>query len=50
MDKEKLKKIADDMLYTKGSVERGFITEKYMEAYNRGIMDLADEVGRILEK
>jgi hypothetical protein len=50
LKKWELKKIADDMLYTKHAVEIGTISGEDRKQYNQGIMDLADKLAKYCEE
>ena len=49
MNKEQLKKIADDTLF-KNTSGNEFMSGKEKEYYNKGVMELADKLGLELDK
>lgn len=49
LTRQELKELADKMLYVATEIDT-FTPAKEKKAYNRGVMDLADEIARRLDK
>lgn len=47
---KRLKRIADGMQYIDKAVADGAISQEHKDGYNAGVMDMTDQIGRVLRE